>query len=145
LPVKLALSGLLAGLGVAGMHYTRMAAMRVADAEMYYVGWIVAVSIVIAVLAATAALWLAFNLRHAWQRVASAFVMGLAVCGMHYTGMAAMVMLPMPGSSSEIMLQSGLHGRDLGFAVFLATFVILALVLLVLGEAESRLDTNDAG
>jgi NO-binding membrane sensor protein with MHYT domain len=34
-PVKLALSGLLAGLGVAGMHYTGMAAMRVADAEMY--------------------------------------------------------------------------------------------------------------
>jgi NO-binding membrane sensor protein with MHYT domain len=142
---KLGVGGLLAGLGVAGMHYTGMAAMHVAGAEMRYVASIVAVSILIAVLAASAALWLAFNLRNAWQRVASAFVMGLAVCGMHYTGMAAMIMTPAPGRTAEIALESGLHGRDLGFSVFLATFVILALALvLALGEAGSKFDANDA-
>jgi len=45
--------------------------------------------VVIAIVASVAALWLAFNLRGSAQRVGSAFIMGLAVCGMHYTGMAA--------------------------------------------------------
>jgi NO-binding membrane sensor protein with MHYT domain len=141
---KLALGGLLAGLGVAGMHYTGMAAMHVAGAEMRYVGWIVAVSILIAVLAASAALWLAFNLRNAWQRIASAFVMGLAVCGMHYTGMAAMILRAAPNQSPRLALDSGLQWRDLGFSVFLTTFVILALALVMaLGEADKQTDAND--
>jgi len=51
-------------------------------------------SLVIAVVAATVALWLAFNLRGNLQRFGSAIVMGIAVCGMHYTGMYAVQMEP---------------------------------------------------
>jgi NO-binding membrane sensor protein with MHYT domain len=70
---------------VAAMHYTGMAAMRV-QAHLSYNVAIVA-SLGMAVMASIAALWLVFNTTHLWQGVASALVMGLDVCGMHYTGM----------------------------------------------------------
>ncbi|MCJ2101824.1 MHYT domain-containing protein [Methylobacterium sp. E-046] len=80
--------GPLMGFGVAGMHYTGMAAMRV-PGNLAYSPPIVAVSVAIAVTAATAALWLTFRQNSVWQKLAAAAVMGLAVAGMHYTGMAA--------------------------------------------------------
>jgi NO-binding membrane sensor protein with MHYT domain len=70
---------------MAAMHYTGMAAMRM-QAHLSYDLVIVAISLGIAVVASIAALWLVFNATHLWQVVASALVMGLAVCGMHYTG-----------------------------------------------------------
>jgi hypothetical protein len=66
--------------GVAAMHYTGMAAMRMQahlDYDLVIVG--------IAVVASIAALWLVFSITRLWQIVASALVMGLAVCGMHTT------------------------------------------------------------
>ena len=83
---KLVGAGLLVGSGVAAMHYLGMSAIK---ANITYNPLLVQISIVIAVVAATAALWLAFNISNTWQMVVSALVMGIAVCGMHYTGMAA--------------------------------------------------------
>ncbi len=101
--IKLIVAGVAGGLGVCGMHYTGMAAM-IMPAEIRYDYNIVGLSVVIAIVAATAALWLAFNLRGNLQRIGSALVMGVAVCGMHYTGMSAMTMvsnhnvkMPTPG------------------------------------------------
>ena len=79
---------ILAGLGVCVMHYMGMYA-QVMRATLVWNYTIVAVSVVIAVVAAGAALWLAFNLQSFVLRVVAAFVMGVAVCAMHYTGMAA--------------------------------------------------------
>ena len=81
------------GAGVAGMHYTGMIAMRMAPGIAYDPA-LFALSILIAVLASGAALWIAFNLRHNTTRVRrmrllGAVVMGIAIVGMHYTGMAA--------------------------------------------------------
>jgi NO-binding membrane sensor protein with MHYT domain len=50
---------------------------------------IVALSAVIAIVAASVALWLAFNTRTFGPRAAAALLMGVAVCAMHYTGMTA--------------------------------------------------------
>ena len=50
---------------------------------------VVAISVLIAIVAATAALWLAFNTSSAIARIGAAAVMGLAVSAMHYTGMSA--------------------------------------------------------
>lgn len=80
--------GLFTGFGVAIMHYTGMAGMET-SAEMTYNIPLVCVSVAIAVVAATAALWLSLNLKSKWMKLAAAFVMGIAVCSMHYTGMAA--------------------------------------------------------
>ena len=81
-------AGTITGAGVATMHYTGMAAIRIA-ATMSYDPVIVAVSVVIAIVASIAALHIVVTLG-GFLRYASALIMGVAVCGMHYTGMAAM-------------------------------------------------------
>ena len=85
--------GLLMGLGICLMHYTGMAAMQM-HPHIKYDAALFAGSIAIAVAASHAALWIAFTLRGAsdWIRYAkfgSAIIMGFAITGMHYTGMAA--------------------------------------------------------
>ncbi|WP_308036607.1 MHYT domain-containing protein [Actinoplanes sp. DH11] len=87
--IRILIGGVLAGLGVAAMHYTGMAAMRLRG-EIHYAGQEVVLSVAIAVVAATVALWLALNVRKPLAIFASALVMGIAVNGMHFTGMAAM-------------------------------------------------------
>ena len=84
----LATAGLMLGLSVVVMHYLGMFGMK----TFGYVIWnysVVALSVVIAVVAATAALWLAFNTRGLGFRFGAAIVMAVAVCAMHYTGMSA--------------------------------------------------------
>ncbi|AVP59017.1 MHYT domain-containing protein [Pulveribacter suum] len=81
-------AGTVLGLGVAFMHYLGMFGMRFPG----FIQWsapLVALSVVIAVAAACAALWLAFRTRKLALRGLAALVMGVAVCAMHYTGMAA--------------------------------------------------------
>jgi NO-binding membrane sensor protein with MHYT domain len=85
---RLVMSGTFVGLGVAAMHYTGMLAMHV-QADLTWNWPIVASSIGIAVVAANVALWLATHVKRLGHIFGSALIMGLAVCGMHYTGMAA--------------------------------------------------------
>lgn len=80
--------GLIAGLGVAAMHYVGMAAMRLSGMVSYEPA-IVALSVAIAVVAATAALWATLNIRGPMAAFGASLVMGVAVSAMHYTGMAA--------------------------------------------------------
>jgi len=87
--LRILCGGLLAGLGVTAMHYTGMAAMRL-DGDVHYAKVRVAESVVIAVVAATVALWLTLTVSKPLVIFASALVMGVAVNGMHFTGMSAM-------------------------------------------------------
>ncbi|MEU3568662.1 MHYT domain-containing protein [Kitasatospora sp. NPDC036755] len=91
--LALMVGGLTTGLGVAAMHYLGMAAM-VLPGRLGYDRTTVAVSVAIAVVAATAALWAALNIRGTLAVLAAAPVMGVAVCAMHYTGMAALSVQP---------------------------------------------------
>ncbi|MEU0006184.1 MHYT domain-containing protein [Streptomyces sp. NPDC006314] len=81
--------GTITGLGVASMHYLGMAGMHF-PGRFTYDTVTVAASVVIAVVAATAALWAAGRVRGLLWSVGASLVMGLAVSGMHYTGMAAL-------------------------------------------------------
>jgi NO-binding membrane sensor protein with MHYT domain len=83
---------LLAGLGVAGMHYIGMYAMNM-RATMSLDIPTVALSVLIAIGAASAALWMAFNLSRWTYRLIAALVMGVAVCMMHYVGMTAATLI----------------------------------------------------
>jgi NO-binding membrane sensor protein with MHYT domain len=85
---RLVLSGVFMGVAISGMHYTGMAAMR-GRVELSYDRLWVALSVIIAIGAATAALWLAYRTTEAGQKLAAAIVMGVAISGMHYTGMRA--------------------------------------------------------
>ncbi|WP_344073948.1 MHYT domain-containing protein [Streptomyces crystallinus] len=84
----LLLGGLTTGLGVASMHYLGMAALRL-HGEIHYDPALVALSVLIAVVAATAALWAALNIKSPVAVAVAALVMGAAVSSMHYTGMIA--------------------------------------------------------
>ncbi len=85
-PLRLVLSGIFMGLGIVAMHYTGMAAMR-GHVELSYDRLYVALSVIIAIGASTAALWLAFRTTDLGQKLVAAVVMGLAISGMHYTAM----------------------------------------------------------
>ena len=55
----------------------------------------------IAIAAATAALWFTLRVRGALQIGAAALVMGVAVTGMHYTGMYALSVEAQPGDGAD--------------------------------------------
>ena len=84
----LLLGGTIVGFGVASMHYIGMGAVRVHASLSYSPGLVVA-SVVIAVIAGTAALWMALRLDSLLSTFVASLIAGVAVNGMHYTGMAA--------------------------------------------------------
>ena len=96
---RLAVSSVLMGLGICGMHYTGMAAIQIVP-DITYSPLLVAASVAIAITASFAALWLFFRLRNGESRLMSlaragaAVVMGFAIAGMHYTAMAAAMLAP---------------------------------------------------
>jgi NO-binding membrane sensor protein with MHYT domain len=92
----LVLGGVIIGCGVASMHYLGMSAIRVQD-SLSYNPLLVAASVIIAVIAGTAALWAALRLDTLWSTIVASLIMGVAVSGMHYTGMAALRVYPAPG------------------------------------------------
>lgn len=133
---KIGLSGILLGGGIATMHYTGMAAMRM-EAKMAYDPTILAVSVIIAVVAATAAIWIIFTLVHNKSsarslmqlKLAAALIMGLAICGMHYTGMAAVSYEPL---ASAHMLSEPVSNPSMAMELALAALVILGITHLTI-------------
>ncbi|WP_160154357.1 MHYT domain-containing protein [Microbulbifer sp. ALW1] len=125
---KLLPASVFMGAGVAGMHYMGMEAMLM-PARIEYNLNILLISIVIAVVAAFAALWMAFHLHGRWQKFGSALIMGVAVCGMHYTGMAAAKYVPMAE-----MAQAGFAGALSSEHLSVMTICIsVAVVAMALG------------
>jgi NO-binding membrane sensor protein with MHYT domain len=92
----LLVGGLILGIGVATMHYLGMEAIRVPDSLSYNPA-LVAASVVIAVVAGIAALWAALRLNSLLSTFVASLIMGVAVNGMHYTGMAALQVHAAPG------------------------------------------------
>ena len=87
--VKTVVAGVITGSGVLAMHYSGMRAMHVSG-DLHYRPTLVVASAIIAVVAATVALWFAQSVKGWAPITGAAAVMAIAVCGMHYTGMAAM-------------------------------------------------------
>jgi len=137
-PLRLVLSGIFMGLGIAGMHYTGMAAMR-GHAELSYDPLFVALSLVIAIGASTGALWLAFRTTDLWQKLAAAAVMGLAISGMHYTGMRAAIFVAR-GPVQEAQANASLDQTGLALAVAGITFVILVFASIASLSEQKRAD-----
>jgi NO-binding membrane sensor protein with MHYT domain len=137
----LLVGGLFTGVGVAGMHYVGMSAMSVQGEVNYNIG-IVVLSVVIAVVAATAALWATVTVRGPRAIVAAALVMGLAVTGMHYTGIAAMSVT----LDSAKPIASGISASVLIPLVIMAVAVVCVLTVFILalspGAREMREDAE---
>ncbi|HEX4954899.1 MAG TPA: MHYT domain-containing protein [Thermoanaerobaculia bacterium] len=133
-PGRLVLGGTVMGAGVASMHYTGMAAMRM-QGTLTYDTALVSISVAIAVVASIAALWLVFHAVKMWHMIASALVMGIAVCGMHYTGMVAATMKHDP--TLAVPKASGLSPEILAYIIFLVTIVILSGSWLAVGSSRA--------
>ncbi|MDC0771386.1 MHYT domain-containing protein [Streptomyces sp. HD] len=143
----LSCAGVITGLGVAAMHYLGMAALRL-DGTIQYDTPAVGLSVLIAIVAATAALWAAVTVRGFLTSLGASLVMGVAVSGMHYTGMAA-VSVHLHGTSSSSWAGDSPTSLLLPMLLGPASFLLLAGVvvmfdpLLVLGEPErSRSGAN---
>jgi NO-binding membrane sensor protein with MHYT domain len=137
---NLLLAGIVTGAGVAAVHYTGMAAMRM-DAMMSYDPLLFTLSVMIAMTAATAAFWFALRLRGIAASIGAALIMAAAVSGMHYTGMAAMRVWPAPGGVAT----GGASGAS--FLVPLVGITVISLLLIghvALGpsDAEIRAETE---
>jgi len=141
---RLALGGALMGAGIGAMHYIGMAAMRM-SAVMRYDPVLFVVSVIVAVVLATTALYTKFLAssrndgsahRHWWTKLGAAFVMGCAVAGMHYTGMAASYVFP---DASSQPVGVGLDPTFLGAWVSVATVLITGLAIFVT-VVDSRLE-----
>lgn len=129
---RLALGGLLMGSGIAAMHYTGMAAMLMTP-SVIYIPWIFALSIVIAVLASGAALWIAFQLRKdskkaTYARIGASLVMGCAIVGVHYTGMAA---AQFPVGSFCGAANTGIDTKWLAVLVIVVSLAVFAIALII--------------
>ncbi|AZM87884.1 MHYT domain-containing protein [Streptomyces sp. W1SF4] len=96
---SLVLGGLTTGLGVASMHYLGMAALRL-HGRIAYDPLTVGLSVAIAVVAATAALWAALNIKSPVAVAVASLVMGAAVSSMHYTGMIAVSVRVTPSDAA---------------------------------------------
>ncbi len=122
--------GLLLGLGVAFMHYLGMYGMKIGG----YINWdgaIIAASVVIAIVAATAALWLAFNTKRLVSRIGASAIMAFAVCAMHYTGMnAAEFVCTTPNRFVTVKGWGLMNSIGLGPMVMLVAFGMALLISL---------------
>lgn len=121
--LRVLFGGLFTGLGVASMHYTGMAAVRV-DGVVHYQRNLVIASVIIAVVAATVALWFTLIMVKPAAIFGSALLMGVAVCGMHYTGMAAVSVDGSDHTGSQ-------HGAPIGtMLVPIIVSVVIVVVML---------------
>src|SRR5882762_1756301 len=146
-PGNFTLAGTIMGAGICVMHYTGMAAMQMSPPIEYDPVLFIA-SVLIAVVASLSALWIAFQLRQRYSAIAvfaklgSAVVMGFAITGMHYTGMAAARFAP---DSVCLAADStgGMANATLAALVGLATLSLLA-VTLVISATDSRFAAHTA-
>jgi len=140
---NLVIGGVLMGLGISSMHYTGMAAMDVSPPIRYDLR-IVAASIAIAIAASLTALWIAFTLRSnagrlIYAKLGSAVIMGLAIVGMHYTGMAA------AGFAPNAVCTTGTTVDNFWMAATITAVTLLILCeTLVLSVFDARMASKTA-
>ncbi|MDR6609373.1 EAL domain-containing protein [Pseudomonas synxantha] len=141
---QLAFGALVMGAGISAMHYTGMAAMRM-QPGIDYDPTLFGTSLVIAVGASGAALWIAFRLRQHTPYVrlirgGAAVIMGIAIVGMHYTAMAAARFADGSFCGAAV---DGLSGKGLDNLVLITTLAVLSIALLT-SILDARLEARTA-
>ncbi|MEV0384465.1 MHYT domain-containing protein [Nonomuraea sp. NPDC050643] len=128
--------GVLTGLGVASMHYLGMRAMNMSG-HVSYDPVIVSLSVLIAVAAATVALWFTLRVSGALRIGGAALVMGVAVSGMHYTGMYSLSV----SAHSEMVVVPGARAIDflLPLIVGISVITVGLLLAVILSPSEKEL------
>ena len=141
--VQLLFAALIMGAGISAMHYSGMAAIDIVP-MITYEPMLLTASIVIAIAASFAALWLFFKLREGdslrmrLARIGAAFAMGFAISGMHYTGMAASRF----GPKSFCTGGSSVNTGSLAVTTGIVAFVVLTITTLFLVLDARRATTH---
>jgi len=147
---RLLAGGVIIGVGVAAMHYLGMAAMSMQDSMSYDMPLVV-VSVLIAVVAGTAALWAGTRVNTVGAAIGAALIMGVAVSGMHYTGMAALLidrgpMSSMAAATAGLSTVSGTTAAvfliPLLLVISIATFAVTLTISISPGEEEIQADAE---
>jgi PAS domain S-box-containing protein len=146
-PLHVLAGSVLMGAGIATMHYSGMAAMRL-EAMHHYQPWLWTLSLILAIVISFAGLLLIYFTRDEnrgrWMKLAVALVMGLAIPVMHYTGMAAVSFMP-TGVAPDLRQSIDISTLAI-FAILLITILILGFALVVslvdrrLSAERSKLD-----
>ncbi len=131
---RVGFAGIAIGLGVAAMHYVGMAGIQF-PGTLAYKPTLWSLSVLLGIGAAIVALWLSLTLQRPWQRAVAALVMGGAICGMHYTGMAAAVFQVDPLAQ----VTPGLPSGPLAAAAALTTLALILCALAVITADRRRL------
>jgi NO-binding membrane sensor protein with MHYT domain len=141
----LLIGGVIVGIGVAAMHYLGMAAMSMPD-SMSYNAPLFAASVMIAIVAGTAALWAGTRISGIAATVGASLIMGIAVSGMHYTGMAALRVHGNGMSSMAGMSSGGVSAVSflvpLLIGISLLTFALTVVISLSPTEREIEADAE---
>jgi len=138
---RLLLGGLLAGLGIASMHYIGMAAMRMPGAVSYNPSWLL-VSTAVAVAGGIAVTWSALRPHGIRATVGASLIIAVAVGGTHYAGMAAMRM------SAQPMAMAVRGATALGFllplilVITILTYIVTFIIAIAPSEEEVREDAT---
>jgi NO-binding membrane sensor protein with MHYT domain/two-component sensor histidine kinase len=138
--INIVFGGVILGFAIAAMHYTGMAAMQI-NMTIHYLPGLFLLSIIIAILASEAALWLAIKSTEVIPKMRfrlkfiSAFIMGAAICGMHYTGMAAAIFTPKMDMTT--LDAATLNPEYMAIIIAAVTFVILGVAFVVSTYKES--------
>ena len=141
---RLNAGGLIMGVGIGTMHYTGMAAMMM-EADMYYDPVLFVLSILVAHIVATIAIFIKLKvttvtLKVGQRRFTSALVMGCAVSGMHYTAMKAAYFFPLTsGKIHAFEQQIPLDPAILGILVSIGTLLLMGSALAMLWSTEPEL------
>jgi NO-binding membrane sensor protein with MHYT domain len=147
---RLLAGGVVIGVGVAAMHYLGMAAMSM-QGSMSYTMPLVVLSVLIAIVAGTAALWASTRVNTLGATIGAALIMGVAVSGMHYTAMAALHIERGPMSmaaaaTSGLSTVSGTTAAafliPLLLVISIATFAVTLTISISPGQEEIQADAE---
>lgn len=134
---RLVLAGAILGMGVSVMHYLGMYSMEF-DGFFLWNLPMVALSCLIAFVAATAGLWLAFSASSNHARLLAAALMGGAVGAMHYTGMAAAnVVCTTPSAETPLQVLTS-AGTITQLPVLLVMLIVVISFAVALNRMYSR-------
>ncbi|QAY76730.1 MHYT domain-containing protein [Sphingosinicella sp. BN140058] len=132
-PWKTSGAALVMGAAICAMHYVGMAAIT--GVAIVYDPAFVALSFLIAIAASWTALQFGTRRRAISARAAGALLLALAICGMHFAGMAAATFRVVPAA---VRAEASLDGTALSLFVGGGSFVLLFLALIASGAARAH-------
>jgi NO-binding membrane sensor protein with MHYT domain len=141
--ISLVLGALIIGCGVlVSMDYVGMSAMIMPDVVHFNIV-VVILSVLVAVVAATVALWAALRVHGIGSTLLASLIMGAAVSGMHYTVMAAVKVYPAPGMAAT-PTGATVAGFLLPFVIGVSIITLLLTITVALSPTEDEIREENA-